>query len=652
MRIIRKVAIMATLTLIGSQSIIPVTTGVSRAEAVTAYDRTTIEDDLKELDLSGYVKNESGRHEMLTEAGFMEYGYTARESLSRHYGVYFYIYNPTEKELSERTGANAVNMAVTYTAAGMPSEYVNLPLTVLGHTENKRFYKLRLTDSAALYARMRAYAEAHAGKRRYDVAGIQLWYAGESNATESKEGKTFIYTGFAKGCGADPNAAGTLQCSTNDLITLDIPLHHKNATGEKVANQTFYRTGKSSLGANHQWQIDTVYFSIDETALLKPTQEEIGILQKIKAKWYEYQTQPIYVTSSSKLDSIYRPYIGIDIGSMSGQELYRNFGYGFGVYNGFTAGIDTESFYWESGYALPYANRVTGLFQDVTYYNHVTKKINQIDWFFKTDYAGEVVIPQTELVSYAENYSERFGTSTTDTELAMFGMSDKLFTDTTAVHGDGKTVKRGENVLEFDTDATFDLRDYDRYTSGWQKFLDKWYGRGEGIDDDPWSIEGMRPIAEVTARDLSSWYTDAELSEHLKINQRTVPEFRNWAEAEIKNGKKVYLFRFAVTDYTQDVLMVQDYRKGATNSTVNEPISRAQEAVFLGFEMISVTYNNRGKMTIIPVVQSPINIIDDIEIYLKSDFWKFVWIMSGVIGALAVGLCVSIVIENRGQTHE
>ena len=155
------------------------------ADELTQFDQTKIEDDLKDVDLTIYGKDENGRHQLIDGSGFMEYAYSSDATVAGDYfGIYFYVYNPTEREVSTRAGANVVNMAVAYDAEGEPTEYANCALTVLDYTNNHRFYKFKLTNSAGAYDRAKAYASAHEGVRRYDIAGIQLWFAGDANATD------------------------------------------------------------------------------------------------------------------------------------------------------------------------------------------------------------------------------------------------------------------------------------------------------------------------------------------------------------------------------------------------------------------------------------------------------------------------------------
>lgn len=602
------------------------------AEAAVAenFDETPIENDIGDVDFLKYPKNPLGKASIVT---FMEYCYSEKDNLSDNFGLYFYIYNPTEKSLRTETGPNTVEMACAYNVEGKPADYDQFPLVFLDCTDNYRFYKFRLKDASSVLDLSRENMILYQ-ERRYDVASIQLWDEGALLPEDYAVSFTYVWTGYAHGCGEYANAESTLSCNASEFVTLDLPLYHYTEDGNKVSNQTYYRTDKSSLGANHQWQIDTVYFSINEDDLFSRAGEDLGILQKIKAKWYEYQTQPIYVTSDEKMKNAFTPYVGVDISSMSAQEIF-DIGYGFGVSEGYVDGLngDDDCAYWDWAYAMfeaPFRvpQGFLGLYDGYT--NNVRSHLNQIDWLFQVDEAGENKISSDELWEYAKAYSEVHGAASLDSVdeadryLALMGLSSTLFTDTTAVHGDGKEVKRGENILEFDSDATFDLRSYDSTLDGWDRFYNWVYGIKNGSS---WEIKDMKPIEEVTKSALSSLNSDEAIAEQLKLNERDVPAFKSWAEKELEAGKKVYLFRFAVTDYTQETLSVQKHGdcSGVPSKTAH-PISRAQEAVFFGFEVLTLTYNNCGKLNVIPVVQTPIHVFDDVDIYLAEDsfdWWKF-----------------------------
>ncbi len=600
-------------------------TPVSAAENQKSIEETTVTDDLKDFDILKYPKNPLGDVQLIN---FMEYCYSDRAILKEHYQIYFYVYNPTEKPLRTEPVANSVLMASDYDAEGNPIDYTVNYLKFINNTDNHRFYKFKLTATKEMLEQAKWYAYAFGGVRRYDVSGVQVWFKGDDTPTDYSVSITYEWSGYAKGCGADEDAESTLACKADNLVTLDLPLYHYK-DGKKIMNQTRYRTPSSSLGANHRWQIDTVYFSIDEDDLSDKTAKELGILQKIKAKWYEYQTKPIYVTSSSKLKAALDKYIGVDISGMTDGQKKDELKFGFGYLKQIRqTGEDSRAVDWAWGYGLMSYFYSDKFLDSSYYYNYRERNETQIDWLFQVDEPGKVRISQETLLEYIAGYAEKFGAVASDEYLTALGYNETLFTDTVAQHGDGKEVKRGENVLEFDTNGTFDLSSYDSTLSGWDRFRDWLYGVDSGGE---WEINNMAPIEQVTKESLSALYSDEQISEKYKIDPVDVAEFRRWAKEETDNGKEVYLFRFAVTDYLHEQLHVEDYTDNGRPYDTTHPLSMVQEAVFLGFEILTLTYNNHGDMTVIPVVQSPINIFDPIDVELAKKPGLPLWAIIAII---------------------
>lgn len=80
----------------------------------------------------------------------------------------------------------------------------------------------------------------------------------------------------------------------------------------------------------------------------------------------------------------------------------------------------------------------------------------------------------------------------------------------------------------------------------------------------------------------------------------------------------------------------------------------AQQSVFLNFDIIQLTFKSEAeKMTVIPVVANPIDIIDPITPptdFSNEDFWKLVWILAGLaLGTAAVGIIGTIIGKIRDK---
>ena len=107
---------------------IPAVSRIASAEE-RSFDNTDIMKDLSNLDLSEYPAKKDGDIQMLR---FMEYCFSSTSDNS--YGLYIYIYNPMQIEISTREGANTANLAVKYTR-GNP---------MIGYSINIRFTQRNL----------------------------------------------------------------------------------------------------------------------------------------------------------------------------------------------------------------------------------------------------------------------------------------------------------------------------------------------------------------------------------------------------------------------------------------------------------------------------------------------------------------------------
>ena len=112
-------------------------------------------------------------------------------------------------------------------------------------------------------------------------------------------------------------------------------------------------------------------------------------------------------------------------------------------------------------------------------------------------------------------------------------------------------------------------------------------------------------------------------------------------EAYKTEGEVLVLFRFAVTDYFAETGYVY-IASGEDKGLHYDQAYMAQESVFLNFDIIQLTFNDSGDMTVIPVVSYPIDIIDPITPptdFSNEDYWKLVWWLLGImVGSVVVGI--------------
>ena len=590
------------------------------AAEYTAYDRTAIEDDLRGVDISAYPADENGRHFLLDDVGFMEYGYSESAFIvDNYFGIYLYVYNPTEREVSTRAGANVVNMATEYDAEGEPTNYENVPLTVLDCTENHRFYKFRITDSSAIYTRANLYARAHDGVRRYDVAGIQLWFLGENgtendNAEDESVARTYACTGYAAGCGPDADVESSLNIHEERLTVVELDV-----------GQTYWRSDSiNQNGANHYNQINSVYFAIPEEAVVK-----YGDLWGVTCRWDERRTSPVLVTNDPELESTFKKWIGQKEGITDRFAVYDTYSGSIG------GGMPSSAWGWGYGYRV---NEETGKVNDVGGVA-ITGDDTPPGWVFGSNESTilNAKISSEDMLAWASEH-----------EFAEFLFSNDV--------DEGRTY--GEQEHTFYADEPFDLLTFNGTASGWEQFLLGWQQFWSfGKPNYDWGSGNVTvdPIKRVSDSDFSG--TEEVNADNLLVHDLDYGEFKAYYDAH-KNDA-VYLLRFAVTDYyAAQATVVTDaewWNPGSwgTGTLDNSSTYMARETVFLDFEIIELTFNKDGNLTVLPAVMSPIDIISGIDPPKYNQFdWTLVWWLVGMmVGSVVVGILGTMaqkMIEKKG----
>ena len=541
------------------------------ASEYVAYDNTDIESDLADIDVSAYPKDENGRHRLLDEVGFMEYAYSDSVFIAdNYYGLYFYVYNPTEKPVVFAEGAHHVNMATEYDENGAPIDYDNCEITFLDATANNRFLKFKLTDSRAAYDREVSYAAKHDGERRYDIASIQLLFSGDGHATDSftgvdnQEGVSFTYfcTGYSAGCGADPEAESTLDIQYKKLDTIGLDIQ-----------STWYRTDR--IDGEMRYTLSSVYFAVDDRYIT-----DYGTLQIVKAEWYEYKTTPILVTDSNEIETALTPYLGYTL-SQDEKGDYRDTSVPFYFYEYLGPGdtADHHGLGWN------------------TYYSRDSMQMWRYDWLIKVDDI-KATVPSEKVQEWAENYPVYSG----DEVLTVDGRTynANLFTDEV---DDGHT--RGYNVKVFDArdeSQWIDLKTIDQ-TSDWDKFWNQFLPAGSR--DEEWVIaEDVKPIEEVTPERVNA--SDAAVMNDLLVDSSQVGKLRSYVQNAEESNQTVYMLRFSLSEYNATDLEYHPSDDWSGYDYID--FYAATDTVYLSFDIIYLGFVKNDVVTIIPVVADPVDV--------------------------------------------
>lgn len=563
-------------------------------DGVVNFDNTDVLDDLQDSALNGvpfdvedYPYDKNGEVSIL---GFVEYGYSDYVNLRDKYGLYIYIYNPALVDIS--ANSSRVEMAVEFNAEGTPTKYDKFKLQLCSVSEGmeaNRFWKFKVVGCETFAERVNPAA------RTYYVSGVEVWTYGDKLPFEVPVKTAYTWTGFAEGFGSTDEQ---IRCTAEKFEAIDLEVQH-----------TTYITGMSALGNGHYNQVHTAYFAVPNRFF-----DEYGRLQKIFAEWYEYKLKNMLVTQNQQLFDIVNAQSGYELSSMYDPTSQFKLWYGRDSYiTGGTTQI--ENYKWaynvepkqwvdswgtsgqitveENQYILPLA-----FYSEVSDPYEIFKFLNK---YFKN--AGDV--DSSVLLDKIYAYSNDLGHGYVDPSEKR--ISEDLFYDYV---DDGRV--RGFQQREVDFDDTFDLNSYESSHDWWDELKD--FGLFWKPDNLGESYQNVRPIYEVVDTDLLGG--DAEIAKRLLLNEKDVPDFKEYYEAN-KNDNHIILFRFAVTDYTayRAGYTVRDSEGQFTAPTFEDKTDAyvCSETVFFNFDIISLTFNDDGEYRTFAVVSDPVDVVGDLE---------------------------------------
>lgn len=583
------------------------------------YDNTNVLDDLKSSTVNGqafninnYPFNENGQLKVID---FVEYCYSYRANQRTNYGLYLYIYNPQGLNLSTDSKRNKVQMAVKYNSYGDATDYVKFDLQFCNKSTDSNyknlFYKFKVVDKKV---NEKTFAErVNSNERRYDVSGVELLTYGANNATDYAVNGTYKLTGFAEGYGPDANAKSTLKCDVKYLETIELEVKH-----------TFYRTSTSSKGAGYQNQLDTVYFAVPNRFF-----ESYGTLQRIKAEWYEYKTKDIVVTSNKDFYDKASPYIGVQTGAFDqwGMTVYNeSIGISLGQDAGSAGDMNIAKWGWNlgSGYLHVPAPAL--------YYLFKVGNISEYDPYATITSNGGV--ESNDLYNYILSYNKTYNSGTVKDGTVSADLFESDIDDYRKLDTEYGKIQQGYSYYDFDADV--DLQKLSAWSETSPSFWDNWitWGLWDAMTGDipQETSKTLSPIYKLKDSDLVG--TNAAICDNLFVNANDVDALKAYYAKAKLNDCSVVLFRFATSDYYSAPVDIIELKGGflwSDKHTKNEAY-RAWESVFMDFDIIQLSFQKDGDLTVIPVVSSPIDVVDGItppvDLDDESNWWK---ILLGII---------------------
>lgn len=594
-------------------SILPGFSFVAKAASEdVSFDDRYIESDLAELgiDMSAYQKNTNDKPSVLQ---VFEYCYSEDYSTDEYYGLYIYVYNPSETPIDEETSLNCVNMAVEFDKAGEPIKYDNLRIEFLSRTANCRFYKFKLSAPEKLLKIVREYAYQNNDARRYDLIGLQIKFVGAYTAEEFEVNNSYVYTGYAKGLSNESIKAETLQCSHNGLNSINLTLNHTTWRNKNFEN---YLTQ----------QISSVYFGVPSGYF-----ENYSDLVEISLEWSEARTNPIFVTSSQDRYKELLPYVGKDVGYGGEEPSVRIFWeeteyssdllikeYDFGAYyhawfyNRTNDNVIKFPQLGDNGYD---AFKMYSIKNDATFLSSIFYLLNVESGETLDDY----FVNSKSLSEYMRWYTENH----IDDEKFM-GFSTDLFQSNSYKHLSGKI---GNRQIEIDLNAEH---------TWWLDMLGHEY-RPETITFD--TINVLKDFYEIN--DLTS----EKFEEKYLVDNKNIGENSSTGNMQedciemYDKGLIPVILHFDISDYYASKARFDntDYWYTGEGSGEIADVNGyvATEIVYFNFDIISLTFlEENGNKVVIPVVANPINIIAGLTAptdIIDEPWWKFIVILLTII---------------------
>ena len=605
------------------------------------YDSTNVLDDLgnstidgEPFNLNDYPKNPFGKVQVLS---FIEYCYAFADNNNGNYALYLYLYNPACLDIITADGANEIRIATDFHykgengKEGEPQSYSDFPLqfcSVSTGEYDKLFYKFRIMDEESkILNAVRTYEKAFGGKRLYAVSGVELTIEGLAGTDDIMKiddtavGKRFYYSGYAKGYGNSDDFP--LDCVVEDLETVELEVH-----------STFYRPNDEVSGEHGmtQDQLNSVYFAVPNRLL-----DAYGGLQKVRAEWWEYKTQPIVITESEELYNALNKFVGVNVGSYNSDVSFA-----------LTTDIevvagsgDLTSYRSDWGYNIPdsilldCSNKVVALYYLFNTFDEATNKYLSLDEFELT---GE------RLESYVNSYDKSYTNGTLDINGKT--ISADLFESDIDENRKAEGYNVGYNDVTIDKDDVYNILSYEDTTPWWQIW---------GASYESSEFASVKAIEEIT--DTAMQLEKQEFCDTYLIDDNDYEELSEFYNAATTLNplnpddelKTVFVFRFAQTEYYSRSLEVGYYRtafpvqnSGWVFNYITHPSGYAQSTVFLNFDIIELTFLDKdGIYTVIPAVSDPIDIYSDsnvpkVENPGLPDWLKYLLLGIGLLVALPV----------------
>ena len=548
--------------------------------SVPVIEQTNVMDDLNGSVIDG-EKFSAEKYVLSTGAGvsfinLAEYQYSYFENQRNQYGLYVYVCVPLSSSFLMDSLANQIQIAF---GDGSSASYAKYPLTYINGatgTYEGIFHKYRVELTEAQCNTVLNILNRD--ERVYKISGLEM----HKTTGELKEygiAKTYRYSGYAKGLGKFGEES-TLSCRSDRLETIDLEVKHANYRTESYENSVCD-------------EINTVYFSVPDKYF-----DSYGGLQRIKAEWWEYKTNPIFVTNDEEAYEALYNYVGVNIGEYTDDLDYRVLWEEYYKNRPSSGNIMVND--------LCFSKNYNGAMNDYEAYA-IGVYLAQMDWLFyrdvedSEDLIKDYKVSREEIKNYMKWYTSKFSSQTKLNGKYAEGLFTNSIDDDRLTLLEEQSEKSGYVCQEFDAGEALDLR-VQQNQSFWDKL---WHGvQYENIGIDPIIV------LDESIRAMSA----SQFGKKYLIDEAQVQVVYDDCVASLGKGEHPVLFRFAVTDYYASTARFDKSEswEAVTLSEIDGYVAQMTE--FLDFDIISLTFlDEQGTETVIAVVSDPIDIINGID---------------------------------------
>ncbi len=620
--------VLCVAMVLGSQMTAP----VAYADTITGnleFEKTNVMDDLENTTIDGvsfdvkdYSFDEKRDTDMLL---FAEYCYSFYTNKQGNYSLYVYVYNPQGLVFDTHSNRNAIELSV-----GDTSDYVKYPLQYLNKSE--------LTNYEGLFYKFKVYLtgeqktaileKLNSSERFYHISGIELLEEGETNPRDWNVNSEYRYSGYA-------NGYGSVSGGESDTLTYTKKQGETALITSDYIGQTYYRPDGNNGKNNYTYDtLQSVYFSVPNDLT-----EKYGTLSEVRAEWLKVVTSWGLVTGGdTKYYDFFKKLVGVDTTQFSAVvDAY--------IYALLSTNINDRIFAYlpRSGThgSIPYDEEIPWLSYlfyagsgDNSASTYEVSSESLLQWM--TDYHGDYDFDRTEnfvvetgdgVLDTVTNCNTPYDGEYLTVDGSTYAYSKALFSS----WADEKTIADISNEVNPDLSLT----ENEIGQSWWESI----WGDYHTVSSN--TFDGIEGIKEVTADDFKA--DSYETCENLYISEIDYDDFKDFYDRSVAAERTVYLLRFDVGEYVTTQVGQGEWDNDGLVTGINGDTNAYifKTTAYLGFDIIQLTYDNGTQKFVIPVVQSPIDVISGTTPppYWQEDgaeWWKIVLAVLALIVLLVI----------------